>query len=572
MTDDRSAAPAPRAGEPTPMTGGEALARQLVKEGVRDIFGVPGVQLDWAVDALAGMRDELRFIVPRHEQATSYMADGYARSSGRAGVSMVVPGPSMLNALSGLATGYACSSRMLFLAAQIPSDKIGRGLGMLHELPDQSGILKSLVKWHGLAASPAAVPGVLRNAVQQLHSGRPRPVGVEIPQDVLQRSEPVALAEAASGADPWPCDEVLIERAAALLRGARMPVIVAGGGIVAGAASAALARLAEKLQAPVLVTENGTGALSSRHPLALNWLSSRALLPHADVVLSVGSRFIESQGAPPRLRADARLILVNAEARDLGAPREPALALHADARTALQALADVLDGHRPAADRRQDVQTLRAWTAAQLADIEPQCEWLRALRTTIPDDGFLVSDLTQVGYPAHLGYPVYEPGTFISAGYQGTLGYAYTTALGVAAAHPDRAVVAIAGDGGFGWTLQELATARRYQLPVVLVVFNNEAFGNVRLLQERQFGRSYATELTNPDFMHLAKAFGVDGIRVSNPAGLAGALAGALAARRPALIEARTGAFPSPWHLIRGGAPATPNPLGTPIDVEGDTP
>src|SRR5437868_12810798 len=140
------------------MTGGEALAQQLASEGVRDIFGVPGVQLDWAVDALAGMQDTMRLFVPRHEQATSYMADGYARSSGRTGVSMVVPGPGMLNALAGLATGYACSSRMLFLAAQIPSDRIGRGLGVLHELPDQSGILRSLVKWHGMADSPKAVP------------------------------------------------------------------------------------------------------------------------------------------------------------------------------------------------------------------------------------------------------------------------------------------------------------------------------------------------------------------------------------------------------------------------------
>lgn len=562
MTDSNQA--------PTQMTGGQALAGQLVREGVRDIFGVPGVQLDWAVDALAGLQDDVRLIVPRHEQATTYMADGYARSSGRVGVSMVVPGPGMLNALAGLATGYACSSRMLFLAAQIPSDKIGRGLGMLHELPDQSGILRSLVKWHGLAEAPKAVPPVVRGAVAQLHRGRPRPVGVEIPQDVLQRADQVALAHVPPQPQADAGDAVLIERAAQLLRGARMPVIVAGGGIVAAGASAALARLAHLLQAPVLVTENGTGALSSRDPLALTWLASRALLPHADVVLSVGSRFIEPQGAPPRLRPDAKLILVNAEAHDLGAPRAAAIGIEADARAALDALAAALAGHRPAEDRTRQVQTLRAWTDAQLADIAPQCEWLRALRKAIPDDGFLVSDLTQVGYPAHLGYPVYEPGTFLSAGYQGTLGYAYTTALGVAAAHPGRAVVAIAGDGGFGWTLQELATARRYQLPVVVVVFNNDAFGNVRLLQQRQFGRSYATELTNPDFMQLAAAFGVDSQRVASPGALAGALAEALAARRPALIEAKTGDFPSPWHLIRGAAPATPNPLGTPVSIEGD--
>lgn len=546
------------------MTGGQALAQQLAHESVRDIFGVPGVQLDWAVDALAGMQDTLRLIVPRHEQATTYMADGYARSSGRVGVSMVVPGPGMLNALSGLATGYACSARMLFLAAQIPSDKIGRGLGMLHELPDQSGILRSLVKWYGLAETPEAVPHTVRSAMAQLQCGRPRPVGVEIPQDVLQRADAVALAHVPPPPTPQAGDPVLIERIAQLLRGARMPVIVAGGGIVAAGASAALAQLAKRLQAPVLVTENGTGALSSNDPMALTWLASRALLPHADVVLAVGCRFIEPQGVPPRLRPGAQLVLINADAQDLGAPREAAIGLQADARAALDALFDALSEHRATQVRTSHVQTLRAWTDGLLADIAPQCAWLHALRTAIPDDGFLVSDLTQVGYPAHLGYPVREPGTFLSAGYQGTLGYAYPTALGVAAANPGRAVVAIAGDGGFGWSLQELATARRYQLPVVVVVFNNEAFGNVRLLQQRQFGRHYATELTNPDFLQLSAAFGVDSARVDHPAALAGALADAIAARRPALIEARIGDCPSPWHLIRGGAPANPNPLGEP--------
>jgi len=555
---------APSTGLPARMTGGQALARQLAREGVRDIFGVPGVQLDWAVDALADMQDRIRLLVPRHEQATSYMADGYARASGRTGVSMVVPGPGMLNALAGLATGYACSSRMLFLAAQIPSTLIGRGLGMLHELPDQSGVLERLVKWRGLADSPAAVPRTVRAAMRQLQAGRPRPVGLELPQDVLQRADDVMLAAVPPALGPAPCDPVLVERVAGLVRGARLPVIVAGGGIVPAGASAALARLAQRLSLPVLVTENGTGALSSRHPMALTWLASRALLPHADVVLCVGSRFIDPQGAPPGLRPDAQLVLVNAEAADLGVPRRAAIAIHGDARVALEALDAALDGHA-ARDRGREVQCLREWTEARLGDIAPQREWLAALRRAIPDDGFLVSDLTQVGYPAHLAYPVHEPGTFLGAGYQGTLGHAYCTALGVAAAHPDRAVVAIAGDGGFGWTLQELATARRYGLPVVVVVFNNEAFGNVRLLQRRQFGRDYATELTNPDFMTLARAFGVDGQRVSSPQALAGALADAIAARRPALIEATTGDFPSPWHLIRGNTPGDPGLLGPSI-------
>jgi acetolactate synthase-1/2/3 large subunit len=186
----------------------------------------------------------------------------------------------------------------------------------------------------------------------------------------------------------------------------------------------------------------------------------------------------------------------------------------------------------------------------------------------MPEDAFFVPDLTQMGYPSSLAFPVRAPGTFITAGYQGTLGFAYPTALGVAAANPDRAVVSISGDGGFGWSLQELATAKRYGLAVAAVVFTDGFFGNVKLLQKRQFGRTYGAELQNPDFVRLAQAFGVDAVRATTPGALTGALASALAGRRPALIEVPVGEFPSPWHLLRNYAPGKnpppPNPLGDP--------
>src|SRR6266851_2724178 len=175
------------------MTGGEALAQQLVREGVRQIFGVPGVQLDFAVDGLAKMSNKIAYWNTRHEQSTSYMADGYARASGQIGVCMVVPGPGLLNALAGIVTAYACSSRVLCIAGQIPSTAIGRGLGMLHEIPDQSRILGALTKWSRCATSPAEVPGLVHEAIRQLRSGRPQPVGLEIPPDVLQAQAGVTL-------------------------------------------------------------------------------------------------------------------------------------------------------------------------------------------------------------------------------------------------------------------------------------------------------------------------------------------------------------------------------------------
>jgi len=547
-------------------TGGQALVAQLEREGVRDLFALPGVQLDWAFAALAEREQALRVLVPRHEQAVTYMADGYARAGGGVGVAMAVPGPGVLNALAGLATAYACNSRIVMLAGQLPLARIGQGRGMLHELPDQSGILQRLAKWHALAREPGEVAALLAQGVRESASGRPRPAVLELPQDVLQREAEAELASRMLPRIAAPAERD-IERVLRILRQARFPVLVAGGGVLAAGAAAALSRFAERLGAPVLVTENGTGAMDSRHPLALPWLGARAMLPHADAVLAVGTRFCESTGSPPATPPGVPVILVNADAADLGAPRSPALAIEGDARLALEALDAGLGAAAPGQGERA-VAAVRAWIQAQLADIAPQCEWLAAIRAAVPEDGILIPDLTQVGYPAALAYPVYAPGTFLTPGYQGTLGFAYATALGAAAANPGRAVVSLSGDGGFGWTLQELATAKRYRLGVCALVFRDGAFGNVRLLLERQFGRAYCAELENPDFVRLAEAFGVSAERVADAAGLRDALRSAIASRAPALIEVPVGRFPSPRHLIRnsmaGGTKPPPNPLGDP--------
>src|SRR5690242_1148810 len=200
------------------MTGGDALAQQLVREGVTHVFGVPGVQLDYAVDGLARVKDQIHYWNSRHEQTTSYMADGYARSSGRIGVCMVVPGPGLLNALAGVATAFACSSRVLCISGQIPSTAIGRGLGLLHEIPRQSDILAALTKWSAMAHAPAEVPGLVHEAVRQLRSGRPRPVGIELPPDILQAEADIELLAPVAHEELLQPDPQLISDAAALLR------------------------------------------------------------------------------------------------------------------------------------------------------------------------------------------------------------------------------------------------------------------------------------------------------------------------------------------------------------------
>ena len=547
------------------MTGGQALARQLVAEGVSDLFGIPGVQLDWATDALLDVASDLRYVTPRHEQATSYMADGYARTTGKEGVCMVVPGPGLLNAMAGLSTAYACSSPVLCITGQIPSTQIGKGLGMLHEVPGQSDLLKSVTKWSRLARTPGEIPALVHEAFQQLRSGRPQPVALEVPPDVLQARADVELVGTAA-ASPLPAhDGQAVAQAAAMLRNARFPVIYAGGGVLAGKASDALRALAEALQAPVVMSDNARGALSNRHALALTHLGGRCVFPHADVVLVVGSRFVDGLGRPTHAAPDTQFIYLNVNAPDMAAPRTAGLAIEADARLGCLALLEQVQGCK-APSRAGEVAKVKAWCDEQIAFIEPQLSYVRALREAIPDDGILVSELTQIGYASSFAYPVYEPRTFITPGYQGTLGYGFATGLGVALGNPGKAVVSINGDGGFGWNLQELATAAKYGANLVTVVFADGAFGNVKRIQSNVFQREIGTTLHNPDFVKLAEAFGVNATRVDSPQGLQSAVTSALRAGGPALIEVTVQAMPGPWHLIHtfSKAPrvAPPNPLG----------
>jgi acetolactate synthase-1/2/3 large subunit len=541
-----------------PPTGGELLASALSDEGVMYVFGVPAWQIDWAVDGLARRRDGPRFLSTRHEQAAAYMADGFARSTGSPGVMMVGPGPALLNASAGLSSAYACSSPVVCIAGQVPTWTIGRELGMHHEIPQQSRLLDEMTKWHALITDAAAVPAAVGAAFAAARAPRQRPVAIELPPDVLQ-ARPDRIDRSAVVADTPPIlqpDEAAMRKAAVLLSEAERPVIYAGWGVQAAGASVELAALAELLQAPVVMSDNGRGAISDRHPLALNALGGRIALPHADAILVVGSRFINGLGEPVAPTNERPVIHINADARDLGPPRTPTVAMHADAKRALSALVDLCGGGPAPSSRREEVRLVREWCAAQLAAMGPQVEWVSALRGAIPEDGILVSELTQVAYVAHLAYPVYQPRTFLTSGYAGILGYGFPTALGAAVGNPGRAVVSINGDGGFGFALQELATARLHELPVVAVVFNDGAYGNVRRTQRERFdGRELGSELANPDFVALAHAFGVQGVRVKTPGALRSALADAISDHLPALIEVPVGEMPSPWHLLHEHVP-----------------
>lgn len=548
------------------------MARQLVLEGITDLFGIPGVQLDWATDGLRELENEIKFWVPRHEQTAAYMADGYARSTGKIGACMVVPGPGMLNAMAGLATAWACNSPVLAIVGQIPSAAIGKGFGMLHEIQDQSRTLGTVTKWHALARSPQDVPNLIREAVKQLRTGRPQPVAVEIPPDILAASAEVTLLQPPAHEDfRMAPDAGAIEHAAKLLSGARHPIIYAGGGALAANASAEIERLADKLQAPVVMSDYGRGVLSDRHPLALTTLGGRAVFPHADVVLVVGSRFAEV-GMPGATwpQDKIKFIYMNTDTNAWSPPRIPALAIQCDARLGLAALADSVTDRKPS--RADDVRKVREWCEVQLREVQPQYDWTNSLRRALPEDGIFVQDLTQVCYYSRAFIPLYRPRTSITPGHQGTLGFAYPTALGVAAANPGRAVLCASGDGGFGYGLADLATAAKYKLGVVAIVFNDKQFSNVKNAHKATFGRSTAYELHNPDFGKLADAFGVKSATIKTPTDLDKVLPAAIASGEPWLIDAQVGDMGDPWHLVRlrtsgpvrGHHTTPPNPLGEP--------
>jgi acetolactate synthase-1/2/3 large subunit len=535
------------------MTGGQALVASLHREGVRVVFGLPGVQL---YGAMAALRDEpgIRFVATRHEQATTYMADGYARASGGIGVALVVPGPGLLNASAGLCTAYSASSPVLVVAGQIPKAKIGLNIGLLHEVNDQLDAIAPITKWRHRVLEVAEIPAAIREAARQLRTGRPRPVVVDIPPETLEDEGEVTLLDPAPVERP-PAAPVQLERALGLLVAARNPVIVAGGGVNLGGAHDALRAVAEHLQAAVIMTAEGKGALSDASDLSLGaalWPGSpvRFHLDRADVVLAVGTRL-----ATVPLQAAQHVIQLDVDPDEIGRNHPGTHALVGDARATLERLADRLraaGSARPS--RRAEREVVRAATAAA-DDQEPQASIQRSLRTGTPPGAILVGDMTQIGYHSRPFWPVYEPRTYLTSSYSGNLGYGFPTALGAKVACPDRPVVAVCGDGGFLFNSQELSTAVRHGIGVVVVVFNDDAYGNVARDLDEAWGGSVGADLANPDFVRLAEAYGVTALRAKEPTDVGDLVREAIALERPVLIEVPVARMPRPRFFAPRRAP-----------------
>ena len=529
------------------LTTAAAVVESLLAHGIDTLFALPGVHNDHLFDAAQRASDRMRVIHPRHEQTAAYMALGAALVTGRPQAFAVVPGPGILNASAALLTAYGMGAPVIALAGQIPSFAIDQGHGHLHEIHDQLGLLRHITKHAARIAAPAEAPFRVAEAIRQAASGRPRPVALECAIDTWGQSGEVAFPPPAEP-DRIPVDTEAVARAVRVLTNAERPLIIVGGGALD--AGPQVRQVAELLGAPVSSFRRGRGVIPTSHPLAVSFTEGHGLWKTADAVLAIGTRLYWQQsnwGVDETLP----IIRLDIDPEEINRFRPPACALLGDAADTLDALIAGLRAQGRQPRPNPHLPAVRATFAERLSRQEPPMAFLRAIRAALPEDGIYVEEVTQIGFASRLAFPVHAPRTFHSPGYQDTLGWGYGTALGAQAAAPGRKVVLATGDGGFMFQATELATAMRHKLPVVVVVFDDGAFGNVRRIQQQQYGnRLIACDLTNPDFVKFAESFGMQAARAATPDALEAALRKAFASEAPALIHVPVGEMPSPWDMI----------------------
>jgi 5-guanidino-2-oxopentanoate decarboxylase len=521
-------------------TIGRYVVETLAANGIDTVFGIPGVH---NIELYRGLEHErLRHVLVRHEQNAVFAADGYARASGRPAAAFVISGPGLTNALTALAQAWSDSVPLLLVASAPMRATLGRGWGVLHELPDQRALVAGVTAFAGSARSHGELQEHLRAAFAALRRPRPRPAYLDIPLDLL--AEPTELraevfpAPTPAAAAPGPATE----QAHRLLAAARRPLFIAGGG--ARAAGQALRRLVEAHDAYLVTTVAGKGVLPESHPASLGaslpYAPTQELAAAADVIVAAGTELSETDiYTTTRLPLHGELIRIDVDEQKLGDHYAAALPLPGDAAATLQQLADCAGpaqrrGWRTAAG---DAATHRGRIDAQRAgDWGAALAVLKTLRAVLPDDGFVFSDMTQIAYLGNYVFPAERPGAWFHPSGYGALGYALPAAVGARIAQPRRPVVALAGDFGAQFTLQDLMTAVELQLTVPLIIWNNDALGQIRDDMCAAGIAPVGVVARNPDFIALARAFGASAVRVPN-ASLEAELRLALSRPGPTVIE-----------------------------------
>jgi acetolactate synthase-1/2/3 large subunit len=515
--------------------GADLLIECLKVQGVRCVFGMPGVQNLQIYDAIcrsgAGAIDH--YLV-RHEYAATLMAHGFARTTGDVGVALTVPGPGATNAATGLLEAFTDCVPVLLITGQSDSKFYETDPAKMFHGLDQMSMFRPITKYCAIARSTDQIPNVVEEAFRALRSGRPGPVVLEFPQDVLTGSTKkgaLPLVERRQGATPDPNGIRDVSRA---LADARMPMIIAGSAVIHAGALEELRLLAEKLNAPVAVTRCAKGALREDHPLALNhccrFVANEALKV-ADCTLTAGFRFAPLDTRYYTLELPRPLIQIDEDPREIGLQYPCEFSVVGDLKATLRALIENIEPGQN--NWKQLLQGFRRQFAAQ-----PPIPLLSEIREVLPEDGIISVDAHAIGYATHDEFPVVDPSNYLFPNITVALGYAFPAALGAKAAHPDKPVVCFTGDGGFVMGSPELSTAMKYGMNVVTIIVNDRSLSGIKGSQQKYYeGRIIDVDLHNPDFVEFAKSFGAYGRRVDDLSEFKSVFEEALSLDRPSLIE-----------------------------------
>ncbi len=532
------------------MTGGKAVIHSLMAQGVDTAFGVISIHMMAVYDALYDVQEKFRFISARHEQAAVYEADGYARATGKPGICFTSTGPGAANTLGAMGEAWSASSPVLQVTSNIALDMINQGKGVLHEPYNQQQMFESVTRWTAQPHTHQEISQTMLDAFTRFKSKRPGPIEIEVPTDILHSSADVEVLgqrdEPRMAGDPK-----AIEQAAELLANGKRVVIWVGGGVISSAANAELQRVAEKLGAVVVTTYGGKGGFAADHPLfaGVTWGGRapyglnpiHAYLPTCDAVLMVGSRMPHHMTKQVGLELPENLVQIDLDKEELGKNYPAKVGIHGDAKAVLEQLSAALEAKNV---NRGDAQAGEAAGLQQqvrdtFAANEPGHQRaLDALRRVIPREAVVVCDATLAAYSAVQAFPVYEPRTYIGPHGWADIGFGFPAALGAAVGRPDVPVVLMSGDGGFQLNLQELGTAAQYNIPIVAIIWNNNAWGVLKGTQKATFdNRLIASELVNPDFVKLTESYGLRATRVATVAELEKTVAAAVTKKEFHLIE-----------------------------------
>ena len=522
-------------------TAAVAAIEQLEACGARVVFGIPGVHTLALYDALHA--SSLTHILARHEQGVGFMADGYARATGDPAVALVITGPGVTNVATPVGEAYTDSSPMFVLASNVEAAHLDAMRGNLHDLKDQRAVMRAVTKWNERATRAGDVAPLVAEGWRQMTTGRRLPVGLEVPIDVLDEPAGDATIEPPASESAPPDISREIEQAAAALGGASKPMIYAGGGATSSAAGEAIARIAQKLSAPIVTSLQGKGSVPASHPHNLDalWTQGNAvdeLVREADALLVVGSRLGVQATERFAFPIPETVIRIDIDLEEMTRNATPTVAIAADARVAAGQLADALE-------RRDSAST---WDPARFGAVRDEARrtafgadrvaWLDAIQAAMPPEGPIAWDMTMMSYVAGYLYPVERPRTFLFPTGYGTLGFALPAAIGAKVGMGDTPVAAVVGDGGFQFTMQELATAIQFRLGIPIIIFNDSTYSAVKDEQKRSRGGRYAAvDLVNPDFVKLADAYGIPGVRAETPEALTAAIREALTRDQPTIID-----------------------------------